>query len=110
MSEVTTPVIQVAWKDRNWQPTETPGLTFSVLRPQDGGASIFLKFDKGVVGANHIHPEGEELLVVSGDITVGDRRLGPGDYLYTPPGAAHEATAHEETVLFLNLPKLPVFT
>jgi quercetin dioxygenase-like cupin family protein len=109
MSSYDAPVVEVPWKDRSWQPTETPGLTFSVLRQQDGGASIFLKFEKGVVGANHVHPEGEELLVVSGDITVGGRRLGAGDYLYTPPGAAHEAEAHEETVLFLNLPKLPVF-
>jgi hypothetical protein len=76
MSSYDAPVVEVSWKDRSWQPTETPGLTFSVLRQQDGGASIFLKFEKGVVGANHVHPEGEELLVVSGDITVGGRAAG----------------------------------
>ena len=52
---------------------------------------------------------GEELFVFSGDITIGGRRLKAGDYLYTPPGAAHDAVAHEETVLFMNLPKPPVF-
>lgn len=103
------PVLEVSWKNCSWQPTETPGLSYSVLRPHDGGATIFLKFEKGVVGANHVHPEGEELLVISGDVTVGGKRLGPGDYLYTPPGATHEAVAHEETVLFLNFPKAPVF-
>jgi quercetin dioxygenase-like cupin family protein len=109
MTEVTEKLVQAAWKDRTWQETGAPGLTLSVLRPTDGGASIFLKFEKGAVGAEHIHPEGEELLVVSGDITVGGRRLGPGDYLYTPPGGVHEAVAHEATVLFLSLPKAPIF-
>jgi quercetin dioxygenase-like cupin family protein len=109
VTDEAAPVVETSWNDRNWRPTETPGLTFSVLRQHEGGGSILLKFEKGVIGANHVHPEGEELLVVSGDITVGGRRLGSGDYLYTPPGAAHEALAHEETVLFLSLPKQPVF-
>ena len=109
MTDDASQVIQTLWKDRAWQATETSGLTFSLLRPQDGGASILLRFEKGTVGAEHVHPAGEELVVLSGDITIGGRRLGVGDYLYTPPGAAHDAIAHEETVLFLNLPKLPVF-
>jgi quercetin dioxygenase-like cupin family protein len=46
---------------------------------------------------------------VSGDITIGDRRVKAGDYLYTPPGAAHDADAHDDTVLLLSLPQLPVF-
>ncbi|HEX7759927.1 MAG TPA: cupin domain-containing protein [Caulobacteraceae bacterium] len=103
-------VLQKTWDERSWAPTETPGLDFSVLRPHPGGgATIFLKFGKGVVGAEHTHPGGEELFVVSGDITIGGRRLKTGDFLYTPPGATHDALAHEETVLLMNLPKLPVF-
>jgi quercetin dioxygenase-like cupin family protein len=99
-----------AWADRTWQPTGTAGLDISVLRPQaEGGATIFLRFAKGAVGAEHTHPGGEELFVVEGDITVGGVRLQTGDYLYTPPGAIHDAVAHEDTVLMLNLPKAPVF-
>ena len=90
--------------------TETKGLDYSVLRPQNGGgATIFLRFAKGTRGAAHTHPGGEELFVVSGDITIGDRRVKAGDYLYTPPGAAHDAEAHDDTVLLLSLPQLPVF-
>jgi quercetin dioxygenase-like cupin family protein len=96
--------------DRQWTPTETPGLDYAVMRPNEtGGATILLRFEKGVVGAAHTHPGGEELFVVSGDITVGEERLGPGDYLWTPPGGVHEALAHEPTILLLQLPKPPVF-
>ncbi|MGH7249085.1 MAG: cupin domain-containing protein, partial [Pseudomonadota bacterium] len=81
-----------------------------VLRPHaSGGATIFLRFAKGAVGAPHTHPGGEELFVVSGDISIGGKRVVAGDYLYTPPDAVHDAVAHEDTVLLLSLPKLPVF-
>ena len=105
-----TEVLQKAWNDKDWKPTPTPGLELSLLREQEsGGATFFLRFAKGTMGARHTHPGGEELFVVSGSITIGGRRLGTGDYLYTPPGAAHDAQAHEDTVLFMNLPKMPVF-
>ncbi len=103
-------VIEKAWKDRSWETTETVGLDYSVLRPQaDGGATIFLRFAKGVIGAEHTHPGGEEVFVVEGDITIGGRRLKRGDFLYTPPDASHAALAHDDTVLLVNLPQLPVF-
>jgi quercetin dioxygenase-like cupin family protein len=97
--------------DAHWASTPTPGLDFAGLRQHANGegGTIFLRFAAGVIGANHLHPEGEELYVVSGDITVGGRRLKPGDYLYTPPGASHEAVAHTESVLLLSFPKPPVF-
>jgi len=93
-----------------WVATETSGIDYAVLRPHaGGGATIFLRFAKGSVGAPHTHPGGEELYVISGDISIGGRRVTAGDYLYTPPDAAHDAVAHADTVLLLTLPKLPVF-
>jgi quercetin dioxygenase-like cupin family protein len=94
----------------SWVSTEAPGIQYAVLRPQpEGGATIFLRFAKGAHGPEHTHPGGEELFVVSGDITIGGKRLKAGDYLYTPPGQSHDADAHEETVMLVSLPKLPVF-
>ena len=105
-----TAVIEKRWQDRQWIATEKPGLDYSALRPHpSGGATFFLRFASGAIGAAHTHPAGEELYAVSGDITVGGRRLKAGDYLYTPPDGVHDAVAHEETVLLLHTPKLPVF-
>ena len=105
MSDVTFGSLSKA----TWAPVGTPGLDFAALRINGEGGTIFLRFAAGVVGAEHLHPEGEELFVVAGDITVGGRRLKPGDYLYTPPGASHEAVAHTESILLLSFPKAPVF-
>jgi quercetin dioxygenase-like cupin family protein len=103
-------VIEGGLSGSNWISTETRGIDYAVLRPQPGGgATIFLRFAKGTHGAEHTHPGGEELYVVAGDITIGGKRLKGGDYLYTPPGLAHAADAHEETVLLVSLPQLPVF-
>lgn len=109
MTIAAAPVVHGRAAEAAWQTTDTPGLTLALLRPQDGGASILLRFEKGVAGAEHVHPGGEELVVLSGDITIGGVRLGAGDYLYTPPGEAHAAQAHEDTVLFVSLPKLPIY-
>lgn len=93
-----------------WRPTESAGIEFSVLRlNEQGGGSVFLKFAAGVVGKPHTHPAGEELLVLSGRISIGGILLGPGDYLYTPPDGVHDAVAHETTIMLLSAPKAPVF-
>ena len=95
----------------NSVPTAGDGVQYAILRPHANGegGTIFLKFRAGAVAANHMHPEGEELVVISGDITIGGQRLRPGEYLYSPPGSSHEAHAHADTVLLLSFPKPPVF-
>ena len=103
-------VIAAKPEDRQWTPTDAPGVCYAVLlKLETGGASVFLRFDKGAVSAAHLHPMGEELVVLSGDISIGGHRLTQGDYLFTPPGATHDAVAHEDTLLFLRAPQAPVF-
>jgi quercetin dioxygenase-like cupin family protein len=103
-------IVQKSWDERQWMPTETAGLEYSGLRAHaSGGATFFLRFASGTQARPHNHPEGEELYVVSGDVTIGGRRLRTGDYLYTPPNEVHDAVAHAESVLLLHAPKLPVF-
>ena len=103
-------IVQKGWDERQWMPTETAGLEYSGLRAHaSGGATFFLRFASGTKARPHNHPEGEELYVVSGDVTIGGRRLKTGDYLYTPPGMAHHSDAHEETIIFVSLPQAVVF-
>lgn len=105
-----TEVLHSCFADNTWMPTENAAIQYAVLRAHgSGGATIFLKFAAGAQGAKHTHPKGEELYVVSGDISIGGKRLRAGDYLYTPPDGVHDTHAHEETVLLLNLPALAVF-
>jgi quercetin dioxygenase-like cupin family protein len=103
-------IVQRQRNDRSWSPVGARRIERWVVRENGrGGATYYLKFAAGAAAPAHNQPEGEELYVVSGDITVGGRRLKAGDYLYTPPNEPHDAVAHEETVLLLSLPMLPVF-
>lgn len=103
-------IVESRWNNEAWVSVGAPGIHRRILRDNgNGGATYLLKFAAGVAAPSHNHPEGEELFVVQGDITVGGRRLTTGDYLYTPANQSHDAVAHAETVLLLSLPKLPVF-
>lgn len=45
--------------------------------------------------------------MLTGELLVNDVLLGPGDYLYTPPGAQHTAIARTDARFFLVLPEPP---
>jgi quercetin dioxygenase-like cupin family protein len=82
-----------------------PGVSFCVLRRHhEGGMTVLVRMDKGAHARLHDHPGGEETYLVSGSLRVGDRQLSPGDYLWTPPGEAHDGFADEESVFFVVLP------
>ncbi len=99
-------IVSGALQASEWRPSGTDGIDYAVLRPQEsGGYTIFVRMAKGTHGAEHAHPGGEELYVISGDVTVGDHRLAAGAYLYTPPGRAHAIDAHADSVLLVSLPK-----
>jgi quercetin dioxygenase-like cupin family protein len=96
--------------ERQWTHTGEKGLEYAVLRPHpSGGATILLHWAKGAHARYHRHPGGEEVYVVSGDVTIGGNRMKTGDFLYTPPGPSHDGLAHEDTILLVNLPQLPVY-
>jgi quercetin dioxygenase-like cupin family protein len=102
-------VIAGALDASRWIATGVAGIEYAMLREAEGGATIFVRMAKGTHGGEHVHPAGEELYVIAGDVTVGDKRLKAGAYLYTPPGASHAIDAHADSLLFVSLPKRVVF-
>lgn len=96
--------------DRTWR-EDRPGVRYAVLRAhgESEGATLVTRFAAGTSGGRHSHPGGEELFVLEGDCEVDGVRLGPGDYLHTPEGEAHELIALSDTTVLVVLPKLPVY-
>jgi quercetin dioxygenase-like cupin family protein len=97
----------------DWQPlvesgVNTKGLYVKPLRYDEatGRAPTFLlKFDPGASYPNHVHPEGEEVYVLEGEVRFGADQLKAGDYLYTPPGAMHPVFSKTGCTLFFIVPK-----
>ncbi len=97
-----------------WQPLDEPGITgvyAKVLRFDAATArapTILLKFDAGARYPAHIHPGGEEIFVLEGDIRLGKDHLRDGDYLYTAPNNIHAAYSEGGCVVLVNVPQAVV--
>src|SRR5262245_11964106 len=80
-----------------WRPlvetgVDTAGISVKLLRTDPvtrRAPSFLLRFDSGASYPYHDHPAGEELFVLAGTCVIEGVALGPGDYLYTPPGSRH---------------------
>ena len=89
-----------------WRSLRIPGIAVKLLRQDESGASTALvRFDPGARFPAHRHPAGEEVLVLSGDVTIGPDPLKAGDYLYTPPGGVHGAFSLSGCVFIVTLPQ-----
>jgi quercetin dioxygenase-like cupin family protein len=98
--------IVVSARDGGWEPSRIPGVSFRLLHPaKERNAGTFLvKMEPGTRYPPHEHPGGEEVFVVAGSMTVGGEDLSDGDYLYTPPGGAHDASTTNGCVFLVVLP------
>jgi anti-sigma factor ChrR (cupin superfamily) len=68
-----------------------PGLERKLLHrdPASGTGSYLFRMKPGASIEGHHHEAAEECLVLEGDLTIGDLRLGAGDYHVAQGGTAH---------------------
>ncbi|GAC1415331.1 MAG: hypothetical protein NVSMB53_13820 [Gemmatimonadaceae bacterium] len=95
-------------------PGRAPGAKITVLHGNPGGTGGFvlrLQFPDGYQIPAHWHPNGENLTVISGSLSLGMgnafdakalRTYGPGDFMYLPPHQSHYGEAHGATIVQLN--------
>lgn len=55
----------------------------------------------------HLHPGGEEILVLSGTFSEGDEHYSAGWYLRNPPGSSHQPSSSEGAIIFVKLQQMP---
>lgn len=51
----------------------------------------------------HLHPDGEEILVLSGTFSEGNAHYPAGWYLRNPPGSSHKPYSKDGAVIFVKL-------
>lgn len=57
---------------------------------------------------HHLHPGGEEILVLSGTFSEGDEHYPAGWYLRNPPGSSHQPSSGDGAVIFVKLQQMPL--
>jgi quercetin dioxygenase-like cupin family protein len=64
---------------------------------RDRGYAVLLgKLEPGVRYPPHVHPGPEDLYILTGDLHISGRRLGPGDFHHADTGSRHEVNYSEE--------------
>jgi quercetin dioxygenase-like cupin family protein len=92
--------------EREWAATDHPGIERSLFRNNDtGGRSSMLRLKEGARFPQHTHHGTEEVIVMSGTVTLGGVRMEAGDYLFTTPGEQHDVVAITDAVLFVGSQK-----
>jgi quercetin dioxygenase-like cupin family protein len=89
--------------DREWSPTDYPGIERSLFRNNDaGGRSSVVRLAQGARFPRHAHHGTEEVVILSGVVRIGGVELAPGDYLFTQPGEEHDVVAVAEATIFVS--------
>jgi quercetin dioxygenase-like cupin family protein len=92
--------------DRDWKPTDYPGIERSLFRSNEtGGRSSVVRLKKGSRFPRHVHHGSEEVVVLSGSVVIGGVELHAGDYLFTTPGEEHDVVAASDATIFVSSQK-----
>jgi anti-sigma factor ChrR (cupin superfamily) len=75
-----------------WKPLPVPGAWIKLLsfQPERGYAVLLGKLEPGVRYPAHTNAGPEDFYVLSGDLQVSGRALGPGDFHHADAGSVHE--------------------
>jgi len=74
-----------------WKPLPVPGAWIKLLSlDRERGYAVLLgRLDAGVRYPAHEHDAPEDIYVLAGDLHIGERRLGPGDFHHADAGSQH---------------------
>jgi quercetin dioxygenase-like cupin family protein len=91
---------------REWAPTDYRGIERSLFRNNEtGGRSSVVRLASGTRFPRHAHHGTEEVIVLSGRVSIGGVVLDAGDYLFTSPGEEHDVVALTDAQIFVSSQK-----
>ncbi len=92
--------------DREWKATNYPGIERSLFRNNEtGGRSSVVRLARGSRFPRHTHHGTEEVVVLSGKVSIGGVELEQGDYLFTSAGEEHDVVAVSDAAIFVSSQK-----
>lgn len=89
-----------------WAASPAPGVWRKPLDREggeSGRATSIVRFDPGASFPSHVHPGGEEILVLEGIFSDETGDYGPGTYLLNPEGSSHAPFSRTGCLLFVKL-------
>lgn len=93
-------------EQQSWVSSRSPQVLrkpFEREQAEQGRATSIVRFEANSHFPEHVHPMGEEILVLSGVFSDERGDYGPGTYLRNPPGSRHSPYSAEGCDLFVKL-------
>ncbi len=90
----------------DWVPSPSSNVWRKPLAREEaerGHTTSLVRFDPDSYFPQHMHPLGEEILVLEGVFSDEHGDYGPGYYIRNPPGSRHAPFSKEGCVLFVKL-------
>ena len=83
--------------ESGWQPMRVPGAFVKLLslNKERGYAVALGKLDPNTSYPAHVHQGAEDVLILSGDLSIGQTRLEAGDYHHAEAGSRHDINHSE---------------
>lgn len=92
--------------DMDWEPSPAKGVMRKPLareQKESGHATSIVRYEAGSRFSSHVHPRGEEILVLEGTFSDENGDYPAGTYIRNPPGSAHSPFSNEGCVLLVKL-------
>jgi anti-sigma factor ChrR (cupin superfamily) len=88
-----------------WRDTPCRGVQWKKLYydAASGESAVLLRFQAGATYDAHLHPRGEQYLVLEGELEDGGKRYGQLTYVRHEPGSAHRPHSPTGCLLFVLL-------
>ena len=85
-----------------WETTETKGVYYKSLRydKTTKAGAVLIRMDAHSSYPEHVHTNGEDFIILQGELIVGDRRYPEGSYVYSPPKSKHQPRTETGAILF----------
>jgi len=98
-------------EDYQWIASPQAGVTRVMLDrigQEQARATSLVRYAAGSRFPSHLHPDGEEIFVLSGTFSEGDAHYSAGWYLRNPPGSRHQPASNTGALIFVKLRQMLV--
>jgi anti-sigma factor ChrR (cupin superfamily) len=96
-------------EEQPWQPSPAAGVQRRLLSREgceDARATSVVRYEPGATFSPHVHPQGEEIMVLDGELEDEHGVYPAGTYLKNPPGSTHAPRSPGGCMLFVKLRQL----
>ena len=97
-------------EDQQWVNSPQSGVERIMLDrvgEEKARATSLVRYAPNSYFPHHLHPGGEEILVLSGTFSADDKHYPAGWYLRNPPSSGHTPYSDEGAVIFVKLRQMP---